>query len=61
MGGIAVALKAKILSIVGRDERDSPRSETASRERRWYVGAGSEGSVLITKRMLQLPRMPPGP
>lgn len=61
MGGIAVALKAKILSIVGRDESDSRRSETASRERRWHVGAGIEGSVLITKRMLQLPRMPPGP
>ena len=52
-----MALNKKILSMVGREEKDRPRSDNASMERKWYMGSCREGSVLMTNRMVQFPRI----
>lgn len=39
-----------------REEKDRPRSDDASMERKWYMGSCREGSVLMTNRMVQFPR-----
>lgn len=44
-------------STVGRVQRDRPRSVKASMDRKRYIGSWSEGSVLMIKRMVQLPRI----
>lgn len=44
-------------STVGRVQRDRPRSVTASMDRKRNIGSWSEGSVLMIKRIVQLPRM----
>lgn len=49
---IPMALNKKILSMVGREEKDRPRSDNASMERKWYMGSCREGSVLMTNRMV---------
>lgn len=44
-------------STVGRVQRDRPRSVRANMDRKRYIGSWSEGSVLMMKRIVQLPRM----
>lgn len=44
-------------STVGRVQSDRPRSVSASMDRKRYIGSWSEGSVLMMKRTVQLPRM----
>lgn len=44
-------------STVGSVHRDKPRSVRASMDRKRYIGSWSEGSVLMIKRIVQLPRM----
>lgn len=47
----------KMPSTVGRVQRDRPRSVRASMDRKRYIGSWREGSVLMIKRIVQLPRM----
>lgn len=42
--------------VVGKEERDSPRSEMESMERKKYMGLWRLCSVLIKKRTITLPR-----
>ena len=54
---ISMVLNKKVLSMVGREEKDRPRSDNASMGRKCYMGSCREGSVLMTNRMVQLPRI----
>lgn len=55
---IPVALNKEVLSVVGRAEGDRPRSDGADMGRKHDMGSCREGSVLMTTRVVPLPRMP---
>lgn len=55
---IPVALNKEVLSVVGRAEGDRPRSDGADIGRKHDTGSCREGSVLMTTRVVPLPRMP---
>ena len=54
---MSLAPTQKMPSTVGRVQRDRPRSVRASMDRKRYMGSWSEGSVLMIKMIVQLPRM----
>lgn len=57
MAEISEAVNKKILNIVGREDKDKPKLDRADMERKQYMGSCKEGSVLMTKRVVQFPRI----